>query len=89
MTETTVSDNLLIDQLEDIVGSRFVMRRESDLLVYNSDGLPGYRRMPRIKSSPSFARSQPTAFRSFRAEQAPGYLEARSLMVSCCSDCTG
>ena len=52
MTETTVSDNLLIDQLEDIVGSRFVMRRESDLLVYNSDGLPGYRRMPRIAVFP-------------------------------------
>jgi glycolate oxidase subunit GlcD len=52
VTETTVSDNLLIDQLEDIVGSRFVMRRESDLLVYNSDGLPGYRRMPRIAVFP-------------------------------------
>ncbi|HMA20436.1 MAG TPA: FAD-binding protein, partial [Gemmatimonadaceae bacterium] len=52
MTETTVSDNLLIDQLEEIVGSRFVMRRESDLLVYNSDGLPGYRRMPRIAVFP-------------------------------------
>ena len=52
MTETTVSEHLLIDQLEDIVGSRFVMRRESDLLVYNSDGLPGYRRMPRIAVFP-------------------------------------
>ena len=42
----------LVSQLEDIVGERFVLRRESDLLVYNSDGLPGYRRMPRIAVFP-------------------------------------
>lgn len=42
----------LAEQLELIVGSRFVMTRESDLLVYNSDGLPGYRRMPRIAVFP-------------------------------------
>ena len=52
MKELSSTDNLLIDQLEDIVGPRFVMRRESDLLVYNSDGLPGYRRMPRIAVFP-------------------------------------
>lgn len=39
-------------KLETIVGARFVMRRESDLLVYNSDGLPGYRRMPRLAVFP-------------------------------------
>ncbi|MGI9043811.1 MAG: FAD-binding oxidoreductase, partial [Gemmatimonadaceae bacterium] len=38
--------------LETIVGERFVLRRESDLLVYNSDGLPGYRRMPRLAVFP-------------------------------------
>jgi FAD/FMN-containing dehydrogenase len=48
----TAGDSLLIDQLEDIVSPRFVMRRESDLLVYNSDGLPGYRRMPRLAVFP-------------------------------------
>jgi hypothetical protein len=42
----TAGDSLLIDQLEDIVSPRFVMRRESDLLVYNSDGLPGISRQP-------------------------------------------
>lgn len=42
----------LVSQLEDIVGERFVLRRESDLLVYNSDGLPGYRRMPRLAVFP-------------------------------------
>jgi glycolate oxidase subunit GlcD len=48
---TTIS-TALAEQLESIVGSRFVMTRESDLLVYNSDGLPGYRRMPRIAVFP-------------------------------------
>jgi glycolate oxidase subunit GlcD len=42
----------LAEKLESIVGSRFVMTRDSDLLVYNSDGLPGYRRMPRIAVFP-------------------------------------
>jgi glycolate oxidase subunit GlcD len=42
----------LKEQLELIVGPRFVMSRTSDLLVYNSDGLPGYRRMPRIAVFP-------------------------------------
>src|SRR5687767_14751868 len=42
----------LTEKLESIVGARFVLHRESDLLVYNSDGLPGYRRMPRIAVFP-------------------------------------
>ncbi|MEO5589996.1 MAG: FAD-linked oxidase C-terminal domain-containing protein [Gemmatimonadaceae bacterium] len=45
-------DAVIVEQLEDIVGSRFVMQRESDLLVYNSDGLPGYRRMPSLAVFP-------------------------------------
>lgn len=48
MTDNTA----LAEQLEQIVGERFVLRRESDLLVYNSDGLPGYRRMPRLAVFP-------------------------------------
>ncbi len=47
-----MNDNALSDRLETIVGERFVLRRESDLLVYNSDGLPGYRRMPRLAVFP-------------------------------------
>ena len=43
-----MADTQVTAKLESIVGSRFVMNRESDLLVYNSDGLPGYRRMPRL-----------------------------------------
>ena len=47
-----MTNEQLVSQLEDIVGERFVLRRESDLLVYNSDGLPGYRRMPRLAVFP-------------------------------------
>ncbi|HKY97116.1 MAG TPA: FAD-linked oxidase C-terminal domain-containing protein [Gemmatimonadaceae bacterium] len=47
-----MTDHRLAEKLESIVGERFVMKRESDLLVYNSDGLPGYRRMPRIAVFP-------------------------------------
>jgi len=47
-----MTSNALSDRLESIVGERFVLRRESDLLVYNSDGLPGYRRMPRLAVFP-------------------------------------
>jgi hypothetical protein len=36
-----MTDHRLAEKLESIVGERFVMKRESDLLVYNSDGLPG------------------------------------------------
>lgn len=47
-----MTDTALPDRLETIVGERFVLRRESDLLVYNSDGLPGYRRMPSLAVFP-------------------------------------
>ncbi|MEO8193173.1 MAG: FAD-linked oxidase C-terminal domain-containing protein [Gemmatimonadales bacterium] len=47
-----MSETALAEKLELIVGERFVLRRESDLLVYNSDGLPGYRRMPRLAVFP-------------------------------------
>ncbi|HEX2722600.1 MAG TPA: FAD-linked oxidase C-terminal domain-containing protein [Gemmatimonadaceae bacterium] len=47
-----MSTTELADTLGTIVGERFVLRRESDLLVYNSDGLPGYRRMPRVAVFP-------------------------------------
>ena len=35
-----------------IVGERYVLSRPSELLVYNSDGLPGYRRQPRLAVFP-------------------------------------
>jgi glycolate oxidase subunit GlcD len=36
------------ERLAEIVGERHVLSRPSELLVYNSDGLPGYRRQPRL-----------------------------------------
>jgi glycolate oxidase subunit GlcD len=40
------------DRLADIVGDRHVLSRRSELLVYNSDGLPGYRKQPRLAVFP-------------------------------------
>ena len=40
------------ERLADIVGERHVLSRPSELLVYNSDGLPGYRRQPRLAVFP-------------------------------------
>src|SRR5665811_1323989 len=42
----------LADDLAAIVGERFVLRRANELLVYNSDGLPGYRRQPLLAVFP-------------------------------------
>ncbi|GAC1412210.1 MAG: FAD-linked oxidase C-terminal domain-containing protein [Gemmatimonadaceae bacterium] len=39
-------------RLAEIVGERHVLSRASELLVYNSDGLPGYRRQPRLAVFP-------------------------------------
>ncbi|HZJ00963.1 MAG TPA: FAD-linked oxidase C-terminal domain-containing protein [Gemmatimonadaceae bacterium] len=47
-----MADHVIREKLESIVSPRFVMTRESDLIVYNSDGLPGYRRMPRLAVFP-------------------------------------
>ncbi len=38
----------LADRLADIVGARGVLRRSSELVVYRSDGLPGYSKQPRL-----------------------------------------
>src|SRR4026208_2229679 len=42
----------LASDLAGIVGERFVLHRPSELLVYNSDGLPGYRRKPKLAVFP-------------------------------------
>jgi glycolate oxidase subunit GlcD len=47
MVETT-----LVDRLTDIVGERHVRHRPSQLLVYESDGLPGYHKRPRLAVFP-------------------------------------
>jgi len=42
----------LADRLALIVGARHVRRRPSELVVYESDGLPGYRRRPSVAVFP-------------------------------------
>src|ERR1700704_2400027 len=41
------------ERLAEIVGERHVLSRPSELLVYNSDGLPGYRLQPRLAVFPA------------------------------------
>src|SRR5256714_6022513 len=55
-------------RLADIVGSHHVLSRPSELLVYNSDGLPGYRRQPRLAVFPG-TREETIAVVRFLAEQ--------------------
>jgi glycolate oxidase subunit GlcD len=43
---------MLAAALARIVGERHVLTKSTQLLVYNSDGLPGYKRMPRLAVFP-------------------------------------
>src|SRR5947207_3064465 len=43
---------MVAERLAEIVGEHHVLSRQSELLVYNSDGLPGYRRQPRLAVFP-------------------------------------
>lgn len=57
MTQPTPADaspaqSPVAARLAEIVGGRHVLSRASELLVYNSDGLPGYRRQPRLAVFP-------------------------------------
>ena len=65
-----MSQEQLAARLEDIVGARFVLRKESDLLVYNSDGLPGYRRMPKLAVFPGTREQTIEVVRALAAEGA-------------------
>ncbi len=47
-----MSKTVSTEKLAAIVGGRFVLERDGDLIVYNSDGLPGYRRRPRLAVLP-------------------------------------
>src|SRR3954471_16559228 len=55
-------------RLADIVGDRHVLSRQSELLVYNSDGLPGYRRQPSLAVFPG-TREETIAVVRFLAEE--------------------
>jgi glycolate oxidase subunit GlcD len=42
----------LADRLTEVVGARGVLRRPAELVVYRSDGLPGYSKQPRLAVFP-------------------------------------
>src|ERR1700731_3515966 len=46
------AQSTVAERLAEIAGERHVLSRPSELLVYNSDGLPGYRRQPRLAVFP-------------------------------------
>src|SRR5881394_799755 len=59
---------MVAERLAEIVGPAHVLSRQSELLVYNSDGLPGYRRQPRLAVFPG-TRDETIAVVRFLAEQ--------------------
>src|SRR6476469_5026915 len=63
-----MSQQAVTDRLTDILGQRHVLSRQSELLVYNSDGLPGYRRQPRLAVFPG-TRDQAIAVVRLLAEE--------------------
>jgi glycolate oxidase subunit GlcD len=63
-----LSSSAVVERLAEIVGERHVLSRQSELLVYNSDALPGYRKQPRIAVFPA-NRDETIAVVRFLAEQ--------------------
>ncbi len=61
----------LAARLAEIVGSQHVLNRPSELLVYNSDGLPGYRRQPRLAVFPGTRDEAVAVVRLLAAEKIP------------------
>jgi glycolate oxidase subunit GlcD len=59
------------ERLADIVGERYVLSRPSELLVYNSDGLPGYRRQPKLAVFPGNRDETVAVVRLLAAEGLP------------------
>ena len=57
------------ERLADIVGARYVLIRPSELLVYNSDGLPGYRRQPKLAVFPATRDETVAVVRALAAEK--------------------
>jgi glycolate oxidase subunit GlcD len=58
----------VVERLSDIVGARHVLVRQSELLVYNSDGLPGYRRQPKLAVFPGSRDEAIAVVRALAAE---------------------
>src|SRR6478672_8050983 len=66
-----LSKSDLAADLAEIVGSKHVLSRPSELLVYNSDGLPGYRRQPRLAVFPGTRDEVIAVVRLLAAEKVP------------------
>ena len=62
------AQSAVAERLAEIVGERHVLCRQSELLVYNSDGLPGYRRQPRLAVFPG-SRDETVAIVRLLAEE--------------------
>lgn len=58
----------IVERLSEIVGARHVLLRQSELLVYNSDGLPGYRRQPKLAVFPGSRDDAIAVVRALAAE---------------------
>src|SRR2546423_4706129 len=63
----------IAERLAEIVGERHVLSRPSELLVYNSDGLPGYRRQPRLAVFPG-TREETISVVRFMAAEGLGFV---------------
>ena len=66
---TTTPD--LADRLAELVGERSVLRRSGELLVYRSDGLPGYSKQPRLAVFPRTRDELVAVVRLLASEHAP------------------
>jgi glycolate oxidase subunit GlcD len=64
-------DAALVAALTEIVGARHVLARSSELLVYTSDGLPGYRRFPTLAVFPGTREEVVAVVRALAAAGAP------------------
>src|SRR6476619_2397505 len=71
LAPTSPAQSPLADRLAEIVGDRHVLRRPSELLVYNSDGLPGYRRQPRLAVFPGTREQAIEVVRTLARDGAP------------------
>ncbi|MFI5231040.1 MAG: FAD-binding oxidoreductase [Gemmatimonadales bacterium] len=61
----------LPDELTTIVGARHVLERPTELLVYENDGLPGYRKRPRLAVFPGTRDEAIAVVRALHAARAP------------------
>ncbi len=67
-SSTASTQSTVAERLAEIVGERHALSRQSELLVYNSDGLPGYRRQPKLAVFPG-SREEAVAVVRFLAEE--------------------